>query len=196
VTQLIFIVDPICSWCWGFHPIIKSLRKNYTDRYLCDLVLGGLRTTGQMSWDTTSKAYLASNWDKVSKSTNQPFNPTLLNKTNFDYNTYPSCKAVLTVRELWGNSDAFSYLWAIQEAFYKDAKDITNDKVLTSYIIQDKNKFLDFYTSERAETLMHHDFSKARSMGANSFPSTVKIDIEGHMVCLSGYKSLEEILKV
>ena len=41
---------------------------------------------------------------------------------------------------------------------------------------------------------MQHDFSKARSMGANAFPSVVKIDEDGHMFCQQGYKSLEEIL--
>jgi hypothetical protein len=41
---------------------------------------------------------------------------------------------------------------------------------------------------------MQHDFSKARSMGANAFPSIVKIDEDEHMCCQKGYKSLEEIL--
>jgi len=41
---------------------------------------------------------------------------------------------------------------------------------------------------------MKHDFSKARSMGANSFPSVVKIDRDGHMMCQNGYKTVEDIL--
>jgi len=43
---------------------------------------------------------------------------------------------------------------------------------------------------------MQNDFSKARVMGTNAFPSVVKIDEDGHMVCMSGYRSLEEILKI
>jgi len=43
---------------------------------------------------------------------------------------------------------------------------------------------------------MQHDFSKARSMGANAFPSVVKIDTDGHMCCQQGYQSIEEILMV
>jgi len=43
---------------------------------------------------------------------------------------------------------------------------------------------------------MQHDFSKARSMGANAFPSVVRIDEDGHMVCMNGYRSLKEILAV
>ena len=60
--------------------------------------------------------------------------------------------------------------------------------------VEDKEKFLEFYESERAEVLMKHDFAKARSMGANSFPSVVKIDKQGHIVYQKGYRSLEEVL--
>ena len=196
MTQLIFVLDPMCSWCWGFHPVIETLRKDYHDRYTFSLVMGGLRTTGQMEWNTQSKAYLLQNWNAVSQRTGQPFSSLLLNKPHFDYDTYPACKAVVTVRELWGEEALFIYLSTIQEAFYKDAKDITSLEILTSYITQDKEIFLDFYQSKRAELLMQHDFSKARSMGANAFPSTIKIDEDGHMVCINGYKRLEDILKI
>ena len=176
----------MCSWCWGFHPIIEEVRQKQSQGYKFSLVMGGLRTTGQMSWDSQSKAYLAQNWNNVSAKTGQRFTHTLLNKPTFDYNTYPSCKAVIAVRELWGAVAAFEYLGSIQKAFYVDARDITSIEILTSHITQDKEKFLDFYNSKQAEQLMQHDFSKARSMGANAFPSIVKIDTEGHRVCLSG----------
>ncbi|MCF6244129.1 MAG: DsbA family protein [Sulfurovum sp.] len=195
-TQLIFIVDPMCSWCWGFHPVIEKLCLNHAERYTFSLVVGGLRTSGQMQWNTQNKSYLKQNWDAVQQKTSQPFNPKLLNLTYFDYDTYPACKAIVTVRELWGEDTAFEYLAAIQSAFYTQGTDITSLDILTSYITKDKKAFTTFYTSQRAEQLMQHDFSKARSMGANAFPSTVKIDNEGHMICLSGYRPLEEILKV
>lgn len=197
MTQLIFVIDPMCSWCWGFHPVIETLREKYADRYTYALVVGGLRGPGQMPWDTQSKNYLKSHWDAVQHATAQPFNPSLLNRTHFDYNTHPSCKAVLTVRELWGEEKAFEYLGNIQEAFYKEGKDITQEEVLSMYVGQEeRQRFLDFYHATRTEMLLEHDFSKARSMGANAFPSVVKIDSDGHMLCLSGYRPLEELLKL
>jgi hypothetical protein len=57
-----------------------------------------------------------------------------------------------------------------------------------------QEEFLEFYKSDRAELLMQHDFSKARSMGANAFPSVVKIDKDGHMMCQSGYQEIDKIL--
>ena len=194
--ELIFVIDPMCSWCWGFHPVIETLREKHAKQYTFSLVVGGLRTTGQMVWNEQSKTYLKENWDAVEKRTGQPFSPKLLNKTIFDYNTYPACKAIIIVRELWGDEASFDYLSTIQKAFYAEGRDITSIDILTSYVTQNKEDFLRFYSSKRAEVLMQHDFSKARSMGANAFPSVVKIDEAGHMVCMKGYRSLDEILAV
>jgi len=193
--ELIFIIDPMCSWCWGVHPVIKELRKKHSDKYHYSLVMGGLRTKGQMAWTQKSRDYLAQNWNAVNKATHQPFNFTLLNKESFDYDTYPACRALVTVRELWGNEASFDYLEKIQEAFYARGEDTTAVETLANYV-EEREDFLAFYHSERAEILMQHDFAKARSMGANAFPSVVKIDTDGHMCCQQGYQSIEKILMV
>ena len=195
MKELIFVVDPMCSWSWGFHPVIEELRHTHRSRYAYALVVGGLRTTGDMLWDAQSKAYLKQNWDAVTQRTGQPFSSKLLERDAFDYDTYPACKALVTVRELWGEEASLDYLSQIQKAFYAEGIDITSVEVLAHYVTEDKAAFQTFYESDRAETLMQHDFSKARAMGANAFPSTVKIDAEGHMVCIKGYRTLEEILK-
>jgi len=191
--QLIFVIDPMCSWCWGFHPILKTIQTQHAQKIHSSLVVGGLRTTGQMPWNDRSKQYLLQNWKAVAQQTGQAFNLSFFEQSSFDYDTYPACKALVTVRELWGDEAAFDYLEKIQEAFYVHNEDSTSQEVLLKYI-EDKESFLNFYQSERAEVLMQHDFSKARSMGANAFPSTVKIDEQGHMCCMQGYRSLNEIL--
>ena len=196
MPELIFVIDPMCSWCWGFHPVMEELRHKHSNHYKFSLVAGGLRTTGEMTWNEQSKAYLKQNWDAVAKRTGQPFSHTLLNRSTFDYNTYPTCKALVVVRELWGDEASFDYLSCIQKAFYADGIDITSLDVLTSFVTHEKKAFQAFYKSERAELLMQNDFSKSRSMGANAFPSVVKIDEDGHMVCLKGYRSAEEILTI
>lgn len=109
--ELIFVIDPMCSWCWGFHPVIETLREKHAKQYTFSLVVGGLRTTGQMVWNEQSKTYLKQNWDAVAKRTGQPFSPKLLHKAIFDYNTYPACKAIVTVRELWGNEAVFKVMY-------------------------------------------------------------------------------------
>ncbi len=196
--EIIFVVDPMCSWCWGFAPIMEQLRATQSDRYDFSLVVGGLRTKGEMTWDVKSKNYLQGHWEQVAKRTGQSFSNSLFEKEDFEYDTYPACKAVVTVRELFGMQSAFGYLHTIQEAFYARGEDITDVDVLIhllNVIELDSTSFKTFFESERAELLMQHDFAKARSMGANAFPSVVIIDEDGHMVCQKGYRSLLEMEK-
>ena len=180
----------------GFHPIIKELREKHSDKFKFSLVVGGLRTKGDMLWTKESKEYLAQNWNAVTETTKQPFNFLILNRITFDYDTYPACKAIISVRELWGEEASFEYLEEIQKAFYIKNQDITLLDILKKYIKQDRDVFINFYKSKRAEILMKHDFSKARSMGANSFPSVIRIDRDGHMICQKGYKKIDEILTI
>jgi len=179
--------------------VIEGLRTVLHDTYAFSLVLGGLRTKGEIPWDESSKAYLKGHWEQVAHSTGQAFSGRLFEKESFDYDTYPACKAVIIVRELFGMESAFDYLHTIQEAFYTRNEDITNPDVLISLLERsgaDKNVFRTFFESERAQRLMEHDFAKARSMGANAFPSVVVIDEEGHMVCQKGYRNLQEMKKL
>jgi len=196
--ELLFVVDPMCSWCWGFDPIIEKLRETMSEEYIFSLVLGGLRTKGEMSWDEGSKAYLLGHWQQVAQRTGQAFSNSLFDKESFEYDTYPSCKAVVSVRELFGMQHAFAYLHTIQEAFYTRGEEITNSDILIDLLDPslDSSAFKTFFESDRAEVLMQHDFSKAHSMGANAFPSVVIIDEEGHMVCQKGYRSMLEMKKI
>jgi len=193
---LYFVVDPMCSWCWGFAPVIEEAREKLKDAYDITLVVCGLRTKGEMVWDEASKAYLKQQWKQVEQRTGQPFNDILFEKSYYDYDTYPACKAVVTVRELLGEDAAFTYLHTIQHAFYAQGIDISKTRLLYGYYEQlfgNSNKFAFMYGTGRIETLMHHDFAKARSMGATAFPSVVIVDESGHMVCQKGYRSFNEI---
>ena len=197
--EIIFVVDPMCSWCWGFSPVIEQLRAIQSDKYAFSLVVRGLRTKGEMAWDESSKKYLKGHWEQVAKRTGQTFSNALFAKEEFEYDTYPACKAVVTVRELWGDEKSFDYLHRLQKAFYVEGRDITTLDVLSELLEEtdgDIRSFRDFYHTPRAELLMQHDFSKARSMGANAFPSVVIIDTDGHMVCQKGYRSLLEMEKL
>ena len=174
--------------------MMEAMREQYSDRYDFSLVVGGLRTKGEMPWDAAAKTRLKATWQQVADTTGQEFTEKLFERDNFEYDTYPACKAVVTVRELWGDAASFAYLARIQKAFYLDGADITMLQTLLSLIDPERQKaFSTFFASERAEVLMRHDFSKARSMGANAFPSVVRIDSDGHMVCRKGYQSFEAL---
>ncbi|PHR57101.1 MAG: hypothetical protein COA44_06840 [Arcobacter sp.] len=195
--EIICVLDPMCSWCWGFEPVLKELQKNLPSDIKLSLCMGGLRSKGQEAWTPAFKSYLQKNWQNVHAQTSQAFNLSLLEKKAFDYDTEPACRAVISAKKIDINKQ-FSFLYALQKAFYQEAKDITDTNVILEIAKQegfDAKEFLEIFSSEKIKEATLADKYKARSMGANSFPSLVFIDEEGHLYVLKGYKSFDKIKK-
>jgi len=196
--EIIIVADPMCSWCWGFEPVIESLLKNLPDGVSVSLLLGGLRSKGDQVWDEGFRAYLSHHWSSVENKTAQYFNRELLKRSEFDYDTEPSCRAVVTVRELDATKQ-FAFFKALQEAFYLQAQDITDEQTLAEIAEEEgfeKTTFLRRFRSQAIMDKTEADQYKARSMGANVFPSVVLIDEEGHLCVIKGYKSYDELRRL
>ena len=195
--EIIAVLDPMCSWCWGFEPVLNELREYLPSNTKLSICMGGLRSKGDQAWTPEFKSFLGESWMKVQNHTQQPFNLSFLKKENFEYDTEPACRAVVCVREM-DETKVFKFMYTLQKAFYQEAQDISSTEVLVKLVLEsglNKELFLELFFSEKMKELTLADKYKARSMGANSFPSLVFIDEEGHLYVLKGYKPCKEILK-
>jgi putative protein-disulfide isomerase len=196
--EIVAILDPMCSWCWGFEPVLQKLRYELSDEVEFSLILGGLRNSGEQVWDDVFKTYLSRHWMSVEEKTAQEFSLGLLDKEIFDYDTEPACRAVVTMRTL-DKTKQFSFLTALQEAFYLNGEDITQPDVIADIARAegvDRSEFIALFVSDEMKEKTKADVYKARSMGANVFPSIVLIDEEGHLCVIKGYKSYEEVKRL
>lgn len=195
--EIIAVLDPMCSWCWGFEPVLQALKTKLPVDTKLSLCLGGLRSANDEVWNDRFKAYLQEHWEHVQEHTGQKFNTDLFTKENFDYNTEPSCRAVISFDHL-NSLNTFDFMYALQKAFYLESKDITQTDVLAKIAQENgvnRDEFIRVFSSDKMKEATLADKYKARSMGASSFPSLVFIDEEGHLYVLKGYRSLEEISK-
>lgn len=193
--ELIAVLDPMCSWCWGFEPVLKDLQAYLPKDTKLSICMGGLRSKGDQAWTDEFQTFLYDHWTQIQAYTGQKFNLSFLEKDHFEYDTEPACRAVVCVREM-DEAKVFSFMNALQKAFYQDARDITSLEVLSQIAIEngfDKAGFTELFLSERMKKNTLADKYKARSMGANAFPSLVFIDEEGHLYVLKGYKDFQSI---
>ena len=98
--ELILVVDPMCSWCWGFAPAVSSIREKYAERLSLAVVVGGLRAGNDKVMDDEAKGTIRHHWEDVNKATGQPFDFDFFKRDDFTYDTEPACRAVVTVRAL------------------------------------------------------------------------------------------------
>ena len=60
-TEIIYVGDPMCSWCWGISPQLNALERYGKQQGIpFRLVLGGLRGEGDQAWNQEFKDYLES----------------------------------------------------------------------------------------------------------------------------------------
>ena len=194
IEKIIYVADPMCSWCWGFAPEIKRLRDHLHKDIRFSLIMGGLREGHR--WDEEFKNYLQQSWQKVHEITEQPFTPSFLTQEQFDYNTEPACRAVVAVRQI-DEQLAFDALFALQKAFYADGKDITRISVITEVVdTLNIDGFEAVFNTSEPRMQTQTDKNRARLYGAASFPSLITIDTQGHLSVIRGYRTFEELSKL
>lgn len=170
-----YFADPMCSWCWGFSPVIETLRDAYRERMKIALVLGGLRPGEATPLTAAGRAEILHHWHEVHARTGQPFRFEDALPEGFVYDTEPASRAVVTV----GGIDPaliFPLFKAIQSAFYAEGRHVTQPDVLADLAATvgvDVHGFLSAFESDAARSKTQAHFRQARQAGVRGFPTLI-----------------------
>ena len=100
-ARLLYIMDPMCSWCWGFAPVAEALVEQAQAAGVeLHLVVGGLRTGSGAALDPSTRRYILEHWQAVTDATGQTFTHEGALPDGFVYDTEPACRAIVTARRL------------------------------------------------------------------------------------------------
>ncbi len=196
MLKVIYIGDPLCSWCYGFSDVLSKLREKYVDLIDFELVVGGLRVKPNLEkMDANLQKLLSHHWDRVQQVTGKEFNKEFLKRENFIYDTEPACQSVVTVRKI-SKENVFNYMEALHESFYKDNFDPTDMETFKMlgkrFGIPESEFEKTFY---KKETIMEtkEDFEKAKSWGVRGFPALIVNEEKFCEFITEGYRPFEEL---
>lgn len=193
-----YFADPMCSWCWGFSPIISRIKKNYADRIKIALVMGGLQVGEANILSDSSREEVLHHWHQVKKQTGQEFSFENVMPAGFIYNTEPACRAVITAGMIDATKN-FEYFTAIQAAFYTKNQDVTQfdclQQIAVDCGIEAKEFNLRFNSEELLDNTRKH-FQHARNAGVTGFPTLILIHDSQLHVLTRGYQDYESIAAV
>ena len=115
--HLIYFADAMCSWCYGFSPVIAEIRKVFGSALPIQLIMGGLRPGTDTPMTDQARTELAGHWTHVTEASGLAFDPAVLDTPGFLYDTDPAARAVVFVRR--HDTDlALTFLGDLQAAFY------------------------------------------------------------------------------
>jgi putative protein-disulfide isomerase len=188
-----YVADPMCSWCWGFSPVIEAVRREYGEHLKIALVVGGLRPGTTVPLAPEKRAEILHHWHNVHQMTGQPFKFAGALPEGFIYDTEPACRAVVSA-SIIDTSHTFPFLAAIQHAFYVEQANVTQADVLTRLAVDvgiSAGQFMQVFASDAAKQTTQNHFRQAIQWGVRGFPSIIAQDETGYRLLASGYCPIE-----
>lgn len=201
-VKLLYVGDPMCSWCYGFGKEMTALAALHPALEL-EIVVGGVRAGATDVLDTAGKQFRLGHWARVEAHSGLPFNrDALLARENFVYDTEPICRAVVAARRAAPQADLLAVFRALQHAFYVDGLDTTDGKVLAEigeaalraagHSI-DAAAFHALWSDAATIAATRADFARARALGVRSFPALLLDSGNGIVEVSPGYAHAAEL---
>lgn len=198
--HLIYFADPMCAWCYAFSRVVAAIRGAFGEGLPIRLVMGGLRPGAEGPMTDDARAQVEAEWRQVGAKTGLPFDPAVLRRPGFVYDTDPAARAVVVIRrddpEL-----ALIYLTRVQQAFHAERRDVTKGPVLALLAAEyglDADAFLQAWSSDAAKEEAWRDYAIAQHAGVGGFPTLVAGPNEEGVfgVVTRGYASPEAVVGV
>jgi putative protein-disulfide isomerase len=198
--HLIYFSDPMCSWCYGFSPVVDEIRRTFGRALPIRVVMGGLRPGTTTPMTEEAKLEVGDHWTHVHEATGLPFNGAGMSAPGFVYDTDPAARAVVVSRRE-GEEMAQAFLARTQRAFYGEGRDVTRPEVLGEIAEElglDREPFLDAWAAEEAKQETWRDYAISQRAGVTGFPTLVAGPNEEGVygVVTRGYAPPDQVLGV
>ena len=192
---LIYVGDPMCSWCYGFGHEIEDAITELGEEIQLEVVMGGLRPYNTQTM-ADLKDFLSDHWKHVYEASGQPFQYGILD-TKLLYDTEPACRAVMIARELQA-STVMTYFHNVQTAFYAENKNPHLTDTYADIAVSmglNRETFVNKFESKEYKAGVKNDFLRASQLGVRSFP-TVLLSVKGKTKVVSaGYSKAEKVIE-
>ncbi len=173
---LFYVHDPMCSWCWGYRPVLDRVMAQLPDTISCRRLLGGLAPDSDVPMAQDMREGLQQIWQRIHQQLGTEFNFDFWTQNTPRRSTYPACRAVIAATSQ-GAGDAMSD--AIQRAYYLRAMNPSDTAVhcqLAGELGLDVERFASDIASDGVEQMLRSQLVMSRKLGVMGFPSWVLWD--------------------
>ena len=194
--EILYVGDPMCSWCWGIAPALDAVTAGRPDLPLT-VIAGGLRPgPAARPLDDELAEFLRHHWDEVGRRTGQPFADALLERRDWVYDTEPACRAVVTMRMI-DPQRAWPLFTRLQMAFYAEGVPLTDDAGLYRELVVDvggdPDTFAEAFSGEAARAATKADFATVQGWGITGFPTIIAREGQTGRVVTAGWLPADDL---
>lgn len=173
-VELLYLHDPMCSWCWAFRPAFTALREQLPTELTLRRVVGGLAPDNDQPMPEEMRAKLKGVWRTIQETVpGTRFNFAFWETCTPRRSTYNACRAVLAATRISpGHEDLM--IEAIQRAYYLDARNPSDVDTLINLAAEiglDRERFSAEIASDGVEARLREEVAFARREPFHGFPS-------------------------
>ena len=195
-TKIIYVGDPLCSWCYGYSEELEKLKNHFTDLEF-QIVVGGLRPFTETPMEPHLKRFLKKHWREVNERSGLPFSYDILEEgSEFVYDTEKPCRAIVAMRHLNPEGE-MTFFKRVQQAFYRDNKDTnlieTYFSLLSEFAVSEA-AFEAKFNDEKIKKETRQDFAWSREVGASSYPTTILQHNQRLWAISIGYNTADNLI--
>ena len=173
---LYYVHDPMCSWCWGYVPVLKELLERLPDGIRVQRLLGGLAPDTTVPMPVALRQTIEATWRRIQETIpGTAFNYDFWTRCTPRRSTFPACRAVIAARMQGAAFDA-RMTGAIQLAYYTQARNPSDEGTLVELAGElglDAHAFVNALRSEPVQQQLQAEIERSRQLHATSFPSLV-----------------------
>jgi putative protein-disulfide isomerase len=196
-TTLIYVHDPMCSWCWGFTDVYEQLLDLLPAEIKVRRLLGGLAPDSDVPMPESMQAMLQETWRRIEAMIpGKKFNFDFWSQCSPRRSTYPACRAVIAAREQGEQYDPIM-TQAIQQAYYQQARNPSDQETLIKLATEiglDAERFTTQLLDAQTHQQLLEEINSARAIGLDSFPSLMLEHSGQYTPILANYTNADLIL--
>jgi len=169
---LIYVMDPMCSWCYAFQPQLKELLSRLKPGIKVLCYMGGLAPDSDEPMPKELQQGIQQTWHTIEERTGTPFNHEFWTLCHPRRSTYPACRAVISA-ELLESGAGMKMVEAIQQGYYQEARNPSNLDTLISFAEQtglNREEFVRQLQSQETEDILMDDLSYCQQYNVTGFP--------------------------
>ncbi|RMF16773.1 MAG: DsbA family protein [Candidatus Dadabacteria bacterium] len=192
MARLIYITDPMCSWCYAFGPVVRVLDERHDVR----VVTGGLRPFTRQAMAPEMAAAVVHHWHQVGERSGRPVRTDFFERhPAFVYDTARPSRAWHAARQI-APDRALAWLDRLQIAFYAEGLDPTAQSTWETVANEcdiDPDELMAAVHAPESERAMLADFEYARGLGIQSFPTLLADCGERPRLVAMGFTPLDAV---
>lgn len=200
MNKLIYVMDPLCGWCYGNSSNIQKLYDKYKNKLDFDILPAGMWVGENARKQSRQMAQFIKKHDlQVQQKTGTEFGEAyfkFIENENIILNSEVPSRAIVTIQQFWKDK-VIAFTIEVQKARYLYGNDLNRDETylrICEKLELNKDEFLTAFLSESIKIEVQKTFTSAQ-LYASSYPTLLAEKDGKSYIVEQGFSTFENIEK-